>query len=107
MLLVLTHILLKVILSVTVKNTLVRKNEACSCWVVFFFDTDLLNLPRTFHFFMPAWETTADRLFTLRTLKSIVQKGSLFYSVSSTSYSSEAWSGFCVKKPVTLGGSLL
>lgn len=40
-----------VISSVTVKNALVRKNEACSCWVVFFFDTDLLSLPRTFHFF--------------------------------------------------------
>lgn len=51
-----------VISSVTVKNTLVRNNEACSCWVVFFFVTDLLNLPRTFHFFMEAWETTADRL---------------------------------------------
>lgn len=51
-----------VISSVTVKNTLVRKNEACSCWLVFFFDIDRLNLPRTFHFYMEAWETTADTL---------------------------------------------
>lgn len=91
-----------VISSVTVKNALVRKNEACSCWVVFFFDTDLLSLPRTFHFLVEAWETAA----TLRTLKSIVGEGSLFCSVSSTSYSSEAWPGFCVKKPITLPGSL-
>lgn len=39
---------------------------------------------------------------TFRTLKSIVQKGSLLCSGPSTSYCSEAWPGLCVKKPITL-----